>query len=145
MLPSFSDNYLLNIFCWLVFWFFCQFLSGFFVRAFVSKGSDSGRLALRVVSIIHAVIAVAEVFETYLLRDQMFPTSLYGNEGDVTCHQWYAFVVAYYWWDLITVLYTQYGKKERITLPAFHSITYFFKELCLSCIVLCRFLHSSFH
>ena len=104
-----GDSSVFNVIFWLSFWFLLQYFSRFFVRAFVSDGPDSGRLALRVVSTVHAVLACIEVYETYTLRNQLWPPSVYGAKSDVTCVYWYEFVLAYYWWDLLTVLYTQYG------------------------------------
>jgi hypothetical protein len=94
--------------------FFC-FLIAFsplsvrFVGAFVTSGADQGRLALRVVSIVHGFIAFFEFFETWSMRSLLWPPQIYGSTFDTTAKYWFEFAAAYYIWDLMTSIYTAYG------------------------------------
>jgi hypothetical protein len=49
---------------WVLFWFFANFVCYWFVGAFVTRSKERGRLALRAVSIVHAIMVIPELSQT---------------------------------------------------------------------------------
>lgn len=96
---------------WLGIWFVFHFFCYIFVGQSVTDGPQRGRLSLRAVSLIHAVLACWEVYETffYIGLEKLWPPQLYGCQVDVTGKEWMDFTAAYYVWDFLTSLYTRYG------------------------------------
>ncbi len=105
----FDVGQLSGVASWTGFWFVCNAVCYWWVGAFVTPGVERGRQALRAVSIVHAVIAMAELWETFKLRRQLWPPTIYGASFDTTCVMWYEMAAGYYIWDLLMSLYFQYG------------------------------------
>ncbi len=94
---------------WTVLWFACNAFCYWWTGVFVTRGKERGRLALRAVSIVHAVVAAAELWETIQMRDLLWPPTIYGAAFDKTCVMWYELASGYYIWDLLTSMYFAYG------------------------------------
>merc|ERR1712000_170697 len=88
-----------------LFWFALHGLCHVFTGRYVTRVNQA-RLALRVVSVVHAALALVELGETVQLGPRLWPPSVYGASFDTSARYWYAFAAAYYIWDLIVSTYT---------------------------------------
>jgi hypothetical protein len=94
---------------WTAFWFVINAVCYWWVGAYVTRTKERGRLALRAVSIVHAVIATVELVETFQLRHLLWPPTVYGAVYDTTAVTWFELAAGYYIWDLITAVFFSYG------------------------------------
>lgn len=151
-LAAFDVSRLSGLAVWIVFWFVCNAVCYWFVGAFVTMSKErgegnasveglecsqreaflkkTGRLALRAVSIVHAIMVIPELAQTIDLWNQglmkehfffffvsktccrkglLWPPSVYGSSFDTGCVLWFEMAAGYYIWDLITSLYFRYG------------------------------------
>lgn len=97
---------------WLLFWNVAHFLCYLVVPLFAlpeQLKTNRNRLSLRVVGIVHALIAYVELYESVSLSLLRWPPKLYDLEDNGAHYFWYSMAAAYYLWDFFVSIWVMYG------------------------------------
>lgn len=97
---------------WIIFWNISHLLCYLVVPLFALPEEvkrNRNRLSLRVVGIVHAVVAYVELYESITMGLLRWPPKVYDLQDNGAHYFWYAMGASYYMWDLVVSLWVMYG------------------------------------